>query len=130
MSQPGDEALVVRFRPVSADAVWRSAGKEYRRDGHHGVSVFADEAAVGESEEDLLRRLLVASELAHVSVDSNPDYWVCARAGDLKGDGFRFRKDQYDGEVAEHYCVELGADPGIEDASRFVAHFGDKRRRG
>lgn len=120
---------MVRFRPVSADAVLRSAAKEYRRDGHHGVSVFADKAGIGESEEDLLRRLLAASELAHISVESNPTYWVCAQAGDLTGDGFQFRKDRYDGEVAEHYCVELGANPGVEEATRFVAHFGDKRRR-
>lgn len=50
------------------------------------------------------------------------------RAGDLLQAGFRFVKDGYDGEVAEHYSVELGEAPGIDDAERFVEQFEKMRR--
>ena len=78
-----------------------------------------------------MHRLLAAAEVrTRPRGQQQPVHWVCARAGDLAVDDFRFEKGRKDGEVAEHYSVESGVSPGIEVARRFVdiAHF-EKRKR-
>jgi hypothetical protein len=46
-----DDAIVIRFRPTSPDAVLRSVRAEHARVGHHGASCFASAALEGEDEE-------------------------------------------------------------------------------
>lgn len=118
------DALVIRFRPTNPDAVFAWAEKEHRRTDRYRLSVFADAKREGESAEDLRVRLLEASELAGVDRSRNSKYYVCARAGELLDRGFTFWKDGDDDEVSEHYSVDLGPGPTVEDVVRFLEPFG------
>ncbi len=122
------DAVVIRFRPIRDDAVLASAVKEYRRAGHYRVSVFADAARQGESFEAVEARLLEASELAQLDPAANNRYFTCT-AGQLLDRGFTFWKDDEPGELAEHYSIDLGERPTLDDVSRFVGAFGPARRR-
>lgn len=124
-----DEALVIRFRPVSPERVLASAEKEYRRTGRHAVSVFAGVRAAGESMVDLKSRLLAASEVAGVSADGNPQFYVCSEASQLKARGFTIMRDGDADEVAEHFSVELRHSPTMEDAQRFLDAFDVREKR-
>lgn len=126
---PGD-AIVIRFRPTTPESVLRSAEKEARRtDGRFGLSVFAAVAREGETSQEVISRLLKASELGGIDCESNPKYFVCTRAGELLSRGFTFCKDGDDDEVAEHYTVDLGAEPSLDDVGRFLEVFGPGVRR-
>ena len=122
-SSPSPDALVIRFRPITAAAVLSSAQKEARRSGKYRISVFADAPRVDETEDSLIDRLLRASELTGVSRDGNPKYWLCARAGELLVLGYAFVKDGYDSEIPEHYSIDLGQGPTVEDTQLLVAQF-------
>lgn len=123
------DALVIRFRPVGSEEVLRSAGKWYRYTGHYRLSVFAATPLEGESEADLRARLLKASELGGIDPAGNKKYYVCARAAELYDRGFLFCKDGDDDEVDEHYSVDLGPAPTIDDVARFLAAFGPAEKR-
>jgi hypothetical protein len=125
--QPDREALVIRFRPTAPDAILRQAQKEFRRTGAYRVSMFADTKRGDESDEDLINRLLSAAELDGVNPDNNPKFWFCARASDLMDDGFRFVKDNEPGEPDEHYSVDLGKEPSLQDTEKLAAHFPESR---
>jgi hypothetical protein len=122
------DALVIRFRPIRADQVLASAVKEHRRTGHYRVSVFADIARPGESFEVVEARLLEAAGLAGIDPVRNDRYFTCF-AGQLLDRGFTFWKDDEPGEPAEHYSVDLGERPTLEDVNRFCGVFGPARRR-
>jgi len=126
------DAIVMRFPPVQPEAVLKKATQEHRRTGRYAVSVFADEAGQGESAEAVEARLLQASELAGIDPARNPNYYVC-RARVLLDMEFTFWKydDEPDKskELPEHYSVDLGQDPTLGDASRFVGVFGPSLRR-
>lgn len=122
------DAIVIRFRPISPDSVLRSAEREFRRAGRYGLSVFADVPRDGESADAVITRLLAASELAGMSPQDNPKYYVCSRAEQLLHEGFTFVKDGDDDELAEHYTVDLGDEPRLVDVERFLGAF-DRRRR-
>ena len=123
------DALVIRFRPTAADSVWRSAEKEFKRIGRYRLSVFADVPVEGETDFELRVRLLRASEL-RIDPAGNPKYFVCARAGDLLDRGFTFWRDGDDDEEAdEHYSVDLGTAPTVEDVERFLEAFGPGEKR-
>jgi hypothetical protein len=120
---PG-EAIVIRFRPTTPDSVLRSAEKEARRTGgRFGLSVFAAVARAGETSQEVISRLLKASELGGIDSESNPKYFVCTRTEELLSRGFTFCKDGDDDEVAEHYTVDLGPQPSLEDVNRFLEVF-------
>jgi hypothetical protein len=123
---PPEDAFVVRFNPVQPEAVLRKVRLEARRAGHHGASVFADSAKDGETEDDVIDRLLGAAELSHISDVRR--YHLCAPAAELRARGFKFIKDQYDGELDEHYCVVLGDDPNEDDVALFLDAFEPRRR--
>lgn len=127
---PGD-AVVVRFRPTTADSVRNSALKEYRRAGHYGCSVFADVAHENETEADVIARLLQVAELDGISADTNPRFYVCGSARNLLDQGFVFMKDDdRSDEPAEHYCVNLGDnEPELEAVERFLSQFDRTERR-
>jgi hypothetical protein len=126
---PG-EAIVIRFRPTDPERVLQSAEKEARRtSGRFGLSVFAAAACEGESSQDVIRRLLKASELGGIDPRSHPKYFVCARAEQVLNMGFTFWKDGDDDEVAEHYTVNLGAELSLEVVGRFLEVFGPGVRR-
>jgi len=83
-----EEALVIRFSPWTAERVLHRAGLAQRRRGQWTASVFAAAKIVGESDDDVFRRLLAASDLH--GLGSNDKFAICARAGDLLVRGFVF----------------------------------------
>lgn len=123
------DAIVIRFKPTDPERVLQRAERDHRYSGTYGLSVFAAAPLPGEAEPDTIDRLLRASELANIRPDSNPRYYVCSRAGELLDRGFTFTKDGDDDEVAEHYTVDLGPGPTVEETKSFVQAFDQGRRR-
>lgn len=119
---PSRDALVIRFVPIEPKHLLRHANKVFKRYGVNHVSVFADSQRPGETEDALIGRLLGAAELSGISASRNETFWYCSAASDLMDDGFRFVKDGYDGEVDEHYSIDLGNSPTIQDTERLAAH--------
>ncbi len=121
-------ALVVRFPPATAENVLKRAERSSRvADGHHLTSVFAATAQPGEDEDALLARVLRATE-TDFPLQNNPKVFVCTEAAELLDRGFTFVKDGYEGEIEEHFSIDLGASPTLEDAQRFLDAF-ERRRR-
>jgi hypothetical protein len=124
-----EDALVIRFRPAMPADVLRSAEKEHKRIGRHRLSVFADAARAGETEERLLLRLLKAS-LPLINPAKNPKVFICTRARALLELGFTFWKDgEDDAEPDEHYSVDLGTGATVEDVERFLGAFNRVEKR-
>lgn len=121
-------AVVIRFKPISTEGLLKSAVREYRRIERYRVSVFASAARPGESFEVVEARLLEASELGGIDPARNDQYFTCV-AGQLLDRGFTFWKDDDLDELAEHYSVDLGERPTLEDVGRFRGAFGPARRR-
>jgi hypothetical protein len=120
---PPDDAVVLRFRPMSAKGVLdRAITEADRSEGKHlhAVSVWADNANAGETREQLIARLLAASQM---QAANNAYYWQCSTAEELVRRRFTFDKDGDDDEPDVHYVVVLGDSPTIEDAERFVEAF-------
>ncbi len=116
------EAVVIRFAPTSLESVMKKAKQEFRRSGHHRLSVFADTPRPGETPLDTERRLVQAAGLANINLDSNRRYWV-GRGRDLT-ESFEAHKDGYEGEPREHYSLDLGDDAGLADACQdFLGKF-------
>jgi hypothetical protein len=120
---PGRDALVVRFVPIEPKHLLRSAKRVYKKYGVNHLSVFAGSRRQGETVDDLIARLLNAAELSGISASLNHTFWFCSAASDLMDDGFCFVKDEYDGELDEHYSINLGNSPTIQDTERLAAHF-------
>lgn len=123
------DAVVIRFRPTDPDAVWNWACKEHRRIGRHRLSVFAEVRLKGETQQDVIDRLLRASELAGIDPERNKKRSVCTSAAELLDLGFAFYKDGDDEERDEHYSVDLGNDATPEDVARFLGVFGPAEER-
>jgi hypothetical protein len=120
---PPDDAVVLRFRPMSAQGVLdRAIAEADRSEGNHlhAVSVWADHLSPGETREQLIDRLIAASKMRAAN---NPYYWECSTAEELVRKGFTFDKDGDEDEPDVHYVVVLGDTPTIEDANRFVGAF-------
>lgn len=125
-----EDAVVIRFRPTDPQSVLNSAEKEARRTGGRwAASVFADRPEPGESQEQVIARLLSASELSGIDPGKNARYFVCTQAKELLDRGFTFWKDEDDDELREHYSVVLGESPTLEDAVNFLGAFGEGRKR-
>jgi hypothetical protein len=122
-----DDAIVIRFRPTSPDAVLRSVRAEHARVGHHGASCFASAALEGEDDEDVYRRLLAVAELGHIALTNNKNFYVCSRACEVTALGFVFLKDEESGELPDHYCADLGEDPTLDDVTTFLSVFSPKK---
>ncbi|MBV9764109.1 MAG: hypothetical protein JOZ48_04615 [Acidobacteriaceae bacterium] len=122
------EALVLRFKPMIVETVWKKACLTYRLNGRYQLSVFADVARLSEGEDDLIKRLLNASERQGVAPANNPRYFLCTEAAKLLDLGFTFWKDGPP-EVDEHYSVDLGEDATVGHVERFVAAFDRDGRR-
>ena len=122
------DALVIRFKPMTTDGLLGSLRREYRRIERYRLSVFATTVNRGESAEAVEIRLL---DVAFKRIDPrrNDWYFTCT-AGQLLDRGFTFWKDDDDpDELAEHYSVDLGERPTLDDVSRFRGAFGLARRR-
>ncbi|KZS82296.1 hypothetical protein A4G29_12260 [Mycobacterium kansasii] len=116
---------------MSPEGVLKRAELDARRStgkGHYTASVWADHARPGETQEQLIRRLLAATELHGLDPAKNRHLWWCAPAQKLLDEGFTFEKDEEDGEGEEHYSVVLGYPPTLEDVKRFVSAFTKERR--
>ena len=123
------DAIVIRFRPTDPASVLGWAEKEFRRSQRHRLSVFVGLKAEGQTDDDVYRILLQASELAGISATGNPKFFVCTFASELAEAGFAFYKDDYPGEPEEHYSVDLGASPTVKDVERFLTPFSIVERR-
>lgn len=108
----------------------RQADKAFRNMGQHRLSVYADRRRDDETEADLITRLLNAAEVSNILRANNPKYWFCQTASDLVDDGFIFVKDGYDGEVPEHWSIDLGQNPTVADTTRLSGHFPESREWG
>ena len=124
---PGD-AIVVRFPPATAEGALRRAERDSRLSGAYRLSVFVGVAQGGEGNDEVIERLLRASELS-IDPVSNRKFFVCSRADRLAREGFTLVKDGYEGELAEHFSVDLGPGPTLEDVQRFLGAFDQERRR-
>jgi hypothetical protein len=130
-NEPHASAVVIRFTPMSPEGVLKRAELDARRStgkGHYTASVWADHARPGETREQVIMRLLAATELHGLDPARNPNLWWCSSAQKLLDQDFVFEKDEEDGEADEHYSVILGYPPTLEDAERFVAAFTRERR--
>lgn len=121
-------AVVIRFRPTDPASLLGWADKSFRQCGAYRLSVFVGVKSDTESDEDLFNRLLAAAELGGIRVEGNRYFWVCTSAAELLEDGFVFFKDGTPGEPAEHYSVDLGASPTVDDVVRFLEPFRTKER--
>jgi hypothetical protein len=125
---PDRDALVIRLRPLKPEAMLEQAKKAFRDGGHHYLSVYSDKRRDDETEADLVTRLLNAAEVSNILRANNPKYWFCQKASDLLDDGFIFVKDGYDGEMPEHWSIDLGENPTVADTTRLSGHFPDSRK--
>lgn len=131
-----DDAMVIRFRPTAPESVLSRAAVEHRRIGVYGLSVFADVARSGEDRDDLIKRLLKASELDGMDPEKNKNVWVCAEARELRKPGFSFYKytadeDPESRELPEHYSVDLSdvePTPSVATVEKFLAPFSSEKR--
>jgi hypothetical protein len=124
---PGD-ALVIRFAPVTAAKVLEKAERLARvSDGAYLASVFVGLPRDGETDDQRLARVLAATQ-TDFDPKKNRNVFVCTRADSLLSRNFAFVKDGYEGEIPEHYSVDLGSAPTLEDAQRFLDAF-ERRRR-
>lgn len=122
------EALVIRFRPTDPQKVLESAAKEHRLTGHYRLSVFADSPRPGETEAQLRLRLVQAAGLSGIDLNNQRKYFVCTQAKELLDSPFTFWKDGDDDEKDEHYSVDLGDEPTVDDVKRFLAAFPGEQR--
>lgn len=122
-------AVVIRFRPTDPESVLRWAEKEHRRIGYYRLSVFADAPREREDEDAVVRRLLAVSELAGVDPAGNKRVFVCAKASELLRLNFTFHKDEEEDELEEHYSVDLGPAPTVDDVRRFLEPFAAEGRQ-
>jgi hypothetical protein len=131
-SGPADmrrDAVVIRFWPIEPNRVWRKACEEHKRIGHHRLSVFADARRAHETQQDVIYRLLKASEVG-INPATNKKFTLCTSAAELLDLGFTFWKDgDDDNEPDEHHSVDLGADATPEDVTRFLGVFRAEMRR-
>lgn len=118
------EALVIRFKPLNRETCLKRAKQDHRDTGRYGLSVFADVSRPGETEAELKLRLLAASEVQGMNPATNEKYHLCIRASELLDRKLTFWKDGDEGEVAEHYSVDFGAqEPTLDDMDRFISAF-------
>jgi len=128
-----DEAVVIRFTPCSAQGMLRAAARCHAKYGRNGVSFYADvprhpESFPGlpsyqETVDDLLLRILTAAEMHGINPETNQKFWYCSSAGLIRSAGFEFSKLGYEGEIAEHWSIDLGKTPTEEDTERISALF-------
>lgn len=117
------DAVVIRFRPTDPDAVLRWAVKEHRRTGRYAVSVFADIQRAAEDRRAVIGRLLRVAQLSGIDPSSNRNVWICTSAERILEEGFTFHKDEEEDELREHYSVDLGEQPNVDDVRRLLGTF-------
>ena len=92
--------------------------------------MFLDVPEVGEDDDRLHARLIIAAGVEGMNLDSLN--WIfISKVESLLNLGFSFEKDGHDGERREHYSVNInknGADLQPMDVCQFIGAFTDKRR--
>jgi hypothetical protein len=131
-NEPRADAVVLRFSPMSAEGVLTRAERDSRRSGGpglHTASVWADHpSSADETRQDVIKRLLQATEMQGLDPGRNPSFWWCSTAKELLDRGFSFIKDGEPDEADQHYSVVLGNPPDLADAARFVEAFVKEKR--
>jgi len=128
VTAPTRNATVIRFSPIGAEAILKKAGQAHRHCGAHLVSVFASDPYPDENQDEVVARILAASELQDVKPETNKKFWWLAEAGLLYDSGYSLRKYGFEGEIPEHFSIDLGNSPTIEDAKRISELFIPRRR--
>ncbi len=127
---PSRDSVVVRFKPIDPVAVLKRAVLEQRRTagtsppGHHGLSVFVVSTA-GRSHDAAVTRAIEVAELDGIRPKQK---CYVTTVGNLLDLGFVFLKDEDPGELDEHYCVSLGAEPDLADVERFLQAFSEREQ--
>jgi hypothetical protein len=121
-------ALVVRFRPTDPVQVLKSAQKAHRATGRYLLSVFADVAHEGESDDEVRQRLVDAAGLSGIKMENQKKCYICGQAKELSERGFTFWKDGDDDEQEEHYSLDLGDQATVDDVKVFLAAFPQEGR--
>lgn len=124
---PPREAVVVRLNPIDPERVLNKAIQEFRRIGHHGLSVFV--VAPGDHGEEWAAQRAYDAALLQLKP---PTKYHVTTVGNLLDRGFVFMKDQEHGtddpnEAEEHYCVSLGDEPDLADVERFLEAFSERK---
>jgi hypothetical protein len=120
---PGGEDEVAKIMK-EAKYVHRHHQREVEEPWYR-LSVWIGSPREGETEREVLQRLVVAAGLGGLRVDEerNRVLWR-STVGELLDQGFTFKKDGYPDEPDEHYSVDLGpAGPTREVVERFVKAF-------
>jgi hypothetical protein len=107
------DAVVIRFPPTTVERIVRKAEQEFRRTGHHRLSVFADTRLPGETQLETESRLVQAAGMSGIDLKSNRNYFV-GRAGDI-AESFSFHKDD-PSDRPEHYSVDVGTSEDLADS--------------
>lgn len=121
-------AVVLRFRPTDPSSLLGWADKSFRQCHAYRLSVFVGVQSDTESDEEVVTRLLNAAQLGGIKPEGNRYYWLCTSAGELLDAGFEFYKDGTPDEPPEHYSVDLGSSPTVDDVERFLVPFRVKER--
>ena len=109
-------AIILRFAPSAPERVIdylegqndKYGHSEYFDQPYYRLSVFVTELHRGEPRADAIGRLLrTAGGPGGIRLRNNP-YFFSGDAADLIDHEFTFHKDGYDGEIEEHYSVDLG----------------------
>ncbi len=118
------EAIVIRFRPTDPQAVLSAAVKSRRYYDSYRLSVFADTRRPDEDDAAVKLRLVQAAELSKINLQNQKKLYICSRAARLTDLGFKFCKDGDDGELEEHYSVDLGSsEPNLDLIVKFLGPF-------
>lgn len=125
-------AVVIRFRPSTTDRVLETARNNHALEGtedepRYFCSVFVDIEADDPEDPGTIQGLLEAAQLSNMRPPPQNKYYFVTKADEILGRGFAFKKDRYTGEHLKHYSVDLGADPSIEDAERFLEAFDQEK---
>lgn len=123
------EAAVLRFSPIAPERMLKKAEQAFRDCGAYRLSVFAADAQLGESEVELIDRILRATELGGIDPITNTRYWYLSKAEKIYELGYNLVKYGFDGEIEEHYSIDLGNSATIEDTTRIQALFSPRKRR-
>ena len=118
-----DDAIVIRFSPIQAESVFKKLGRAKVVEGHYGLSCFVGVPEKDEERTVTIARLVQAAGFSGIDLGKLRKIYVCSTAKQVVDLGYVFMKDDYPAEVDEHYCVDLGEAPTLDDVTKFLSVF-------